>query len=153
MPMSQSGLNITFGADHRTNVCEKCHIRFVETKTGELSPMGEAYTRPICPICGGGIGELISRHVSMYPAKYPKCIRFSCLIQYLKTALLYALVAYYHGRRVTYAERNRSKKILERYRTGEPSPQTLWQAIHANIKLTCPLCNRYDVDPLLFQVK
>jgi hypothetical protein len=42
-----------------------------------------------------------------------------------------------------------SGKVLERYRTGEPAPKTLWQAIHANIKLSCPICRKYDIDPFL----
>jgi hypothetical protein len=54
---------------------------------------------------------------------------------------------------VTYAEKNKHKKILDRYRTGEPSPTTIWQAIHANTKLRCPVCRRYDVDPFLFRSK
>jgi len=41
-------------------------------------------------------------------------------------------------------------KVLERYRTGEPSPQTIWQAIHAIIKIKCPVCRRYNRDPFLF---
>ena len=40
--------------------------------------------------------------------------------------------------------------VLERYRTGEPSPKNLWQAIHANMKIVCPVCRKYNVDPLLF---
>ena len=40
--------------------------------------------------------------------------------------------------------------VLERYRTGEPNPKNLWQAIHANLKLKCPVCRKYNVDPLLF---
>ncbi len=150
MPNSSSGIIMSFGADHRTNLCEKCHIRFIEIPTGEQSPHG-AYTMPVCPKCGGTVGELISRQVSMTPVEAPKCLRFSCLIKYLGDALLYALVANYHVRRITYAEINRNKKILERYRTGEPSPQTIWQAIHANIKLSCPICRKYNVDPLLFR--
>jgi hypothetical protein len=65
-------------------------------------------------------------------------------------SLFCALLSSYHRRRVYYAEKNRHKKILERYRTGEPSPKNLWQAIHANIKLKCPICRKYNVDPLLF---
>ena len=40
--------------------------------------------------------------------------------------------------------------VLERYRTGEPSPKNLWQAFHANLKIACPVCRKYNVDPLLF---
>lgn len=93
--------------------------------------------------------RLISRQVSIEEPPVPQCIRPSCLKRYLLDALLYALVASYHARRIAYAEKNPDKDILERYRTGEPSPRTIWQAIHANIKLACPVCRRYNVDPLL----
>ena len=98
-----------------------------------------------------GRGELISRQASIDPPEAPKCLRPPCLLKYMKDALFYSLVANYHARRVAYAEANRHKVILERYRTGEPSPQTIWQAIHANIKLKCPICRKYNVDPLLLR--
>jgi len=94
-------------------------------------------------------GNLISRHVSIESPEAPACNTLRCLWSYLKETLLYVLVMSYHRRRAVYAEANRGKKILERYRTGEPSPQTLWQAVHANIKLTCPMCRKYNLDPLL----
>jgi len=98
-----------------------------------------------------GNGVLITRQVSIEPPSPPTCIKPQCLLRYLYDALLYALVSTWHSRRVVYAEANRHKDILERYRTGEPSPENLWQAIHANLKLTCPLCRRYNADPLLFR--
>jgi hypothetical protein len=96
-----------------------------------------------------GKGVLISRQASIQEPVVPQCIRFKCLWKYLIESLTYVLVASYHARRVTFAEANRGKDILERYRTGVPSPDTLWSAIHANIKLTCPVCRHYNVDPLL----
>lgn len=94
-------------------------------------------------------GKLVVRLVSIDPPKAIECLRFSCLWNYLIASLSYTLVLLYHKRRVAYAESHRDKDILERYRTGEPSPQTLWQAIHAHIKLTCPICRKYNVDPFL----
>jgi len=41
-------------------------------------------------------------------------------------------------------------KVLERYRTGKPSPKNIWQTVHANLKLRCPVCRKYNIDPLLF---
>ena len=93
--------------------------------------------------------RLISRQASIEPPAPPQCIRPSCLIKYVWETLTYTLILSYHARRVAYAESNRNKEILERYRTGEPSPETMWQAIHANWKLTCPICRKYNVDPLL----
>ena len=95
-------------------------------------------------------GELISRQASIETPEAPTCLRLDCLLAYLKRATFYALVANYHARRVAYAEANRHKVILERYRTGEPSPRTIWQSIYANVKLACPVCRKYNVDPLLF---
>lgn len=96
-------------------------------------------------------GNIISQQLSIVPPEAPTCLRLGCLWEYLKDALLYALLALYHERRVAYAEINRHKVILERYRIGEPAPQTIWQAIHANIKLACPICRKYNRDPLLFR--
>ena len=110
---SQSGLRITWGAEHSDKN-----------------------------------GVLISRQIHLLPPEAPTCLRLNCLLWYLRGALLYALVANYEERRVAYAEENRHKKILDRYRTGEFFPKTIWQAIHANIKLTCPVCRKYNVDPL-----
>lgn len=96
-------------------------------------------------------GELISRQVSIQSPAPPTCLTPHCLWKYLWDAVLYALVANYHARRTAYAEANRHKEILERYRTGEPSPKNIWQAIHANIKLQCPVCRKYNVDLFLFK--
>ena len=96
-----------------------------------------------------GKGNLISRQMSLEPPDPPKCIRPSCLWKYVWDTIIYALILNYHARRTAYAEANRNKDILERYRTGEPSPETMWQAIHANFKLKCPVCRKYNIDPLL----
>jgi len=95
-------------------------------------------------------GTLIATVVSIQPPAPPQCLSFRCLLKYVIDSLYVAFLASYHRRRVYYATHNRDKKILERYRTGKPSPKNLWQAIHANIKLTCPVCRKYNVDPLLF---
>ena len=96
-----------------------------------------------------GNGRLISRQVSINPPDPPMCLSPKCIWRYIIDSLTYSVILSYHDRRTRYAESNRNKDILERYRTGEPSPQTLWQAIHANTKLTCPICRKYNVDPFL----
>jgi len=96
-------------------------------------------------------GNIISRQTSLEPPAAPTCLRVSCLLKYVKDAIFYALVARYHVRRVAYAEKNRRKVILERYRTGDPAPENIWQAIHAYVKLRCPICRRSNRDPLLFR--
>lgn len=77
-----------------------------------------------------GGGRLISRQASVEPPILT-CLRLSCLLRYLKAALFYTLVSKYHARRVGYAEANRHRLIPDRYRTGEPSPETMWQVILA----------------------
>jgi len=81
-----------------------------------------------------GNGRIISRQLSIEPPVLT-CLRLSCLLRYLRAALFYALLSKYHAKRVGYAEARRHRDIPERYRTGEPAPQTMWQAILANIHL------------------
>jgi len=91
-----------------------------------------------------GKGGLISRQAMITPPQAPQCLTPSCLFRYLRSALFYALLASYHARRVDYAEKNRRKKILERYRTGKHAPTSIIGAIVANIKLICPFCRRVE---------
>jgi len=142
------GMGVSWGATHRSGKCQRCHVKFVDVETGKDDEFGPE-TYKACPKCGDGQGELISQQVSFTPPSAPTCLRAGCMIRYIRDALFYALVVSYHARRTAYAEANRNKVILERYRTGEPSPLTIWQAIHANLKLKCPVCRKYNVDPLL----
>lgn len=133
--------------EHRTGFCENCGARTVK----EFYMEGERErVRMACPACGG-LGVLIAKTYSIQPPDPLKCLRVRCLWQFFRDTLFCALLSNYHRRRVAYAEANRHKKILERYRTGEPSPKTIWQAMHANTKLACPLCRKYNVDPLLLR--
>jgi len=97
----------------------------------------------------GKDGELITQSVSPTPPAAPQCLTPSCMWRYWKDATFYVLLCSYNRRRVMYCEANRGKEILERYRTGEPQPKTLWEAVHANIKLKCPVCRKYNKDPFL----
>lgn len=69
-------------------------------------------------------GKLIVRMASMQPPAWPGC---NCVGKYLWWIFKYWLLMYYHEWRVQYAERKRHEPIPERYRTGEPSPKTIWQ--------------------------
>ena len=136
-------------AEHRMGFCENCGTRTEK----EFYQDGERRrVRMSCPDCGG-LGVLIVRTYSVQPPAPPQCLRIGCLWQFFRDTVFCALLSTYHQRRVAYATRSRDKgelkPILERYRTGEPSPKTIWQAIHANIKLKCPICRKYNVDPLL----
>lgn len=147
------GKGVSWGAEHRDGDCSECGSPLeIPTKEDKAEYHETRLLKRMCPQCGERrAGKLIVRQISITPPEAPKCLRPSCLWDYLWAAWLYALVASYHARRVAYAEANRHKKILERYRTGEPAPQTMWQAIHANIKLACPVCRKYNADPLLFR--
>ena len=144
--------------EQREGVCRECDVTLVKElyRDGSFlypngkdkAPVERVRTRMACPKCGG-MGRLVVRTYSIQPPPPPQCLSINCLYQFFKDTLFCALLSNYHSRRVAYATRNRHKKILERYRTGEPSPETIWQAIHANIKLKCPVCRKYNVDPFL----
>ena len=146
----KSPITVIVHADHRNGICEQCNTRMV-IRDVDIGG-GKIRRRPVCPSCGGMTGQLIARPTSIQVPSPPQCISFRCLWRFVMDSLFVAYLSSYHRRRVAYAEKNRpekGKKILERYRTGEPAPKNLWQAIHANIKLVCPLCRKYNVDPLL----
>jgi len=143
---SRAGLKTSVNGEHRDGICEKCGTPVTKMK---VLIDGVEKIRPRCPKCGGE-GRLIARSVAIQPPDPPTCVSPRCIFRFMLDCLYVALLSSYHHRRVVYAQKNRHKKILERYRTGEPAPNNLWQAIHANIKLKCPICRRYDVDPLLF---
>jgi len=79
-------------------------------------------------------GKLIVRQVVLEPKRI-ECYRFSCLAKYMFSALKYVLLCFYHKYRAQYAESHRDKIIPEYYRTGEPMPQSSWEAIKEIIKL------------------
>ena len=150
----KSPIRVVVHADHRNGICVKCNVR-MEKKEVYIGD-GKFAKRAVCPECGGMKGQLIAKPFSIQAPSPPGCISFRCLGKFIIDSLFVAYLSSYHARRVTYAERNRPEKgkvILERYRTGEPSPQNLWQAIHANLKLRCPVCRRYNKDPFLFKDK
>lgn len=151
MSETKGGIAIEWGAEHRTGYCCDCGTLLSQDP---MIPEEEKIRRNFCTQCDNyRKGVLISRQASIPMPAAPTCLLPHCLIKYFWSALFYILVANYHARRVAYAEANRNKVILERYRTGEPSPQNIWQAIHANMKLGCPVCRKYNVDPLLFRRK
>jgi len=142
------GYRLGWGAEHRDGFCCDCGEALVQDPAVDPAVRTD---RNFCARCGGyRLGRLVVRQAIVQAPDPPTCLRPGCVLRYLKDSLTYALVASYHSRRVHFAETHRGKSILERYRTGEPGPKTLWQALHANIKLTCPVCRRYNVDPLLF---
>lgn len=142
---TRTAFKVSVIGEHREGVCRECKILLVK----EFYMDGERKrVRMVCPECGE-LGRLIAKTFSVQPPDPPQCLSVRCLYRFFMDTFFCALLSNYHSRRVAYAEKNRHKEILERYRTGQPSPKTLWQAIHANIKLKCPICRKYNVDPLL----
>ena len=151
LPVStKSAIKVVVHADHRNGICIECNVQ-MEVRDVDIGG-GKIRKRSVCPQCGGMTGTLIASPFSIQAPDPPQCLSFRCLGKFILDSLFVAFLSSYHRRRVAYAEMNRpekGKKILERYRTGNPSPGNLWQAIHANIKLTCPVCRKYNVDPFL----
>ena len=115
---SRDIMKVVIHAEHRNGVCIECgskmEVRDIDGKK-----------RAVCPECGGMKGQLIARPISIQAPDPPACISFRCLWKFIMDSLFVAFLSSYHRRRVAYAEDNRpekGKKILERYRTGEPSP-------------------------------
>lgn len=79
-------------------------------------------------------GNLIVRQTVLEP-KALECYRLSCLLKYPLSTLQYILACYYHKCRADYAEKHRHNTMPERYRTGEPSPETIWQALQEILKI------------------
>jgi len=150
---TRSPITVIVHADHRNSICDKCKVQ-MEIK--EVTYKGMPKDMAVCPQCGGlgkDVGQLIARPISIQPPPPPSCISFRCLWRFIIDSLFSAFLSSYHYRRVAYAEANRPEKkmILERYRTGSPAPTTLWGALHANIKLRCPICRKYNIDPFLLR--
>jgi hypothetical protein len=55
--------------------------------------------------------------------------------QFLKEVTFCGLLSEYHMRRVHYAEKNRNRKINQKYRTGDDAPENIRQAIIGIIKI------------------
>jgi len=89
-------------------------------------------------------GKLIVRMCSLETPKPLTCLKIKCIIGFVGDCLRCALISVYHQRRIVYAEKNHNKKILERYRTGEPAPKSIIMALIANTKLACPVCRSVE---------
>ena len=127
---SKSLFKVKVEGEHRTGFCEDC-----QTPTEKEFYMdGERKrVRVACPKCGG-LGKLIARSVSIQQPVL-KCFRIKCLYRFFIDTIFCGLLSNYHQRRVTYAEANRNKVMPEKYRTGRPAPQSIWQAVIEILKL------------------
>ncbi len=131
---TRNSMKVIIHAAHRNGICEKCNTQ-MEVKEVDIG--GKTRKRTVCPKCEGMIGQLIAKPISIQAPEAPRCTKFKCLWRFVIDTLLVGFLSSYHRQRVAYAEMNRpeKRKILEKYRTGEDSPETLWQAIYANLKL------------------
>jgi len=131
---TSTGIRVNYSAEHRTNFCEVCGNRLTQDPTVLEE---DRILRNYCLTCNDySKGVLVSRSISIQPPPPPRCIKFGCMWEYYKQAVLVLLLGSYHRKRVAYSEAHRHKTIPIRYRTGEPSPETIFKAILANIKLT-----------------
>jgi len=133
MKVSSGGLlKVTVTGEQREGFCEDCGTRTEK----EFYMDGERKrVHMVCPKCGGQ-GRLIVKTTAIQAPPAPQCLKFNCLFRFFRQSLLCALLSSYHRKRVAYATHNRNKKMPERYRTGNPSPHTILQAILENIKIS-----------------
>jgi len=80
-------------------------------------------------------GTIIVRSLPIQPPEPPQCVKFKCLWKFFLDTLFCSLESTYHGIRCEYAQKNKDKKIPEKYKTGNPRPKNIKQAIIAIIKL------------------
>ena len=144
---TKGAMKVTVNAGLRNGICIECNVQmevkdvWIDTKREvdeQIIITPKLLPRAVCPKCGGMTGHLIVRHVSIHAPNPPQCIGFGCLWKFFIDILFSAYLAKYHQKRVTYAGRHRperSKAILEKYRTGEPAPKTLRQAVIEILKL------------------
>ena len=80
-------------------------------------------------------GNLISKEVLIDAPKLPECMKPMCLFRYSWQVFTWACIVLYHEQRVNLAEKYRHHKIPIKYRDGEPSPETAWQAFKWMFKM------------------
>jgi len=133
---TRSVMKVIIHAAHRNGICVDCNIP-MEVKDVDIA-VGKIRKRPVCPKCGGMVGQLIARPTSIQALNPPQCIKFKWLWKFVLNSIFLAYLSSYHRRRVAYAEANRpekGRKIPEKYRTGENAPETIWGAIKEIIRL------------------
>ena len=126
---SQGAVRVRVGADHREGLCENCG-----TKLEQEFHMEKPRIRLACGKCGGQ-GRLIARSVPIEAPPPPQCVTPRCLFGFFKDVLYCSLLSTYHKKRVEYAEKNRHKRINDKYRTGMNAPANIPQAIIEIIKI------------------
>ena len=145
------GAKVSLPGTLRNGICVDCNVKmevkqvWIDTKRtvdGEVVVTPKQVNRPVCPICGEMKGQLIVRTTPIPKPKPPEGIKPKDFRKFIKDSLLLDILSSYHTRRVAFANANRPeiKEIPERYRTGEPSPKTLWQAVKAIIGLRYTIC-------------
>ena len=130
------------GKTFKCSICQEVHDSDSEIGIAHWALWRDRLVkRPVCPKCGGMKGHLIVRTTTIPAPEAPKCIKLPCILKFIKRSLFLGYLASYHSQRVAYAQAHRPEKskILDRYRTGEPSPKNTLQCILATMKLRNPL--------------
>ena len=128
---TKNGFKVDVVGEQREGKCENCGTMTAK----EFYMDGERKrVRMACPVCGG-LGRLIVRTTSIQAPKAPQCVKPKCLWKFFLAVIFCSLLSTYHAKRVEYATKNRHKNIPEKYRSGEPSPETIKEIIKEIIKL------------------
>jgi hypothetical protein len=135
MPQAETRarIGVSHTAEHRDGHCSTC---------GTMLDKGEVGKMPLryCPNCKDyRTGKLIAKEHTIAPPDYRACLKITCLGQYCRDLLTFALISIYDARRFSYAVNNRHRKMPMRYRNGEPLPGTLLQSLWENIIISLPV--------------
>jgi len=128
---TKNAFKVTVTGEQREGKCESCGTQTVKQfyMDGERKRV-----HMVCPKCGGQ-GRLIVKTYSIQAPKPPQGANPKCLWQFFLRVMFCSLLSTYHRKRVEYATHNRYKNMPAKYRSGEPSPQNIKEAIKAIIKL------------------
>jgi len=130
---NEKEIEVTYGMEFRGGLCEKCRIPF------ELTWENGLIIERHCPGCGGNIGNLIYRETTVLSPELPPMPEVPCpnhIKEYRheldlwneeckKILDLFEAIREYHSARCIYCQENRNDEIEEKYRTGEPAPETI----------------------------
>lgn len=82
-----------------------------------------------------GNGKLISAQGTIPEPAPLTCPKLSCYLRFLHRCVRYGFLLAYETQRLKYAESHRRVDIPEKYRTGDPAPETIKDALWEIVKL------------------
>ena len=128
---TNNSFKVIVNGEQRGGFCEDCGT---QVKKGFYMDGERKRVHMICPACGG-MGKLIVRLYSIQAPPSPQDTSFKSLWKFIKDTWFCSFLSTYHRQRVEYATNHREATMLGKYRTGKPSPQTIFEAIKEIIKL------------------